>query len=98
MSTTNTGLMKMQKWLKSFIVKARYTVNNTTYTTELFKVEEDGEELIFYVYLDDKVSGTVTRVQLIDVDGDIFDDQVESVSKPSVNGLLAAFRYRIRRG
>lgn len=97
MAITNTGHNKLKDWLQNLIKEGRYTIGSTKYTTPLFKTERSGDVITFYLYLDDKVAGTITRFELIDKDGQVFDDQPDNISKPSLNGLLVAFKYTIRR-
>ncbi|TVX92232.1 hypothetical protein [Paenibacillus agilis] len=98
---TPAGHNKMKAWLQSFIKEGRYFVGNTAYTTPIFKVEQVGDLVTFYLYLTATGTGTgaqaITRFQLIDQDGDVFDDQPDSIEKPEVNGLLVVFKYTLRK-
>jgi hypothetical protein len=97
MSITATGHQKLKDWLKSFIKEGRYTVNGVTKTTPIFQVKQEGDVVTFYLYLDDTVSGTITKIQLIDQDGAVFDDQPDNITKSSINGLLVAFKYTLKK-
>ncbi len=72
-------------------------MNGTTYLTPIYKSDLTGDVITIYLYLDDSVSGKITRFELLDQDGDTFDDQPDSISKPSINGLLIAFKYTLKR-
>lgn len=97
MAITTTGHTKMEDWLENTIKEGKAVVGGVTYTVPIFKKERSGDVLTFYLYLDDSYSGTISQLQLIDQDGAVFDDQPDNISKPSVNGFLAAFKYTLKR-
>ncbi|MCM3567839.1 hypothetical protein [Neobacillus mesonae] len=97
MAISTTGHTKMKKWLKGLIKEGRYVINGSTQTAPIFNVQESGDTITFYLYFNDAISGSITKFQLIDQDGEVFDDQPDSISKSSLNGLLVAFKYTIKR-
>ncbi|XJZ25939.1 hypothetical protein ACF5W4_11055 [Bacillota bacterium Lsc_1132] len=97
MAITTEGHTKMKDWLQALIKEGRYTIAGVAKTTPIFKVERNGDVITFYLYLDNNISGTVTKFELIDKDGTVFDDQPDNIVKPSLNGLLATFKYTVRR-
>jgi hypothetical protein len=94
---TTAGHNKLKDYLQGLIKEGRYVIGSTTYTTPIFKVERSGDVITFYLYLADDVSGNISKFQLIDQDGVVFDDQPDSITKPAVNGLLVAFKYTVRK-
>ncbi|AYP68376.1 hypothetical protein HWB91_gp06 [Bacillus phage vB_BboS-125] len=99
MAITNTGHNKQVQFLHDLLSHARVTVGGQVFdNVPFFEIKREGSDVVtVHVYLDDRYSGTVSRIQLIDKDGAVFDDQPESVSKPTINGLLAVFKYTLRR-
>lgn len=79
------------------VKEGRYVVNGVTRTIPLFKTLQDGDQITFYLYLNDSVAGNITKYQLMDTDGDVFDDQPESITKQDINGTLVAFRYSLKK-
>ncbi|MFF2887027.1 hypothetical protein [Paenibacillus sp. NPDC057967] len=97
MSITTTGHNKLKDYLQGLIKEGRYYIGSTPTTVPIFKTERSGDVITFYLYLDDTVTGTINKFQLIDQAGAVFDDQPDSVAKPNINGLLVAFKYTLRR-
>lgn len=99
MAITSTGHNKQVEFLRSILSHARVTIGGQVRDNiEFLEVKREGTDLVVvHVYLDDTYEGTVSRVQLIDRDGDVFDDQPENVNKPMINGLLAVFKYTLRK-
>lgn len=95
MAITAEAHTKMKDWLQGQIKEGKAIVGGVTYTLPLFKVERNGDVISFYLYLNDAYNGTVTKFQLIDKDGTVFDDQPDNISKPATNGLLAVFKYTL---
>ncbi|MNC81091.1 hypothetical protein D3C75_1341130 [compost metagenome] len=56
-----------------------------------------GDVITVQFYLADTVSGTITKYQVIDKEGAVWDDQPTSITKPAINGLLITFKYTITR-
>jgi hypothetical protein len=97
MAITNTGHQKMKDWLQSKIAYLRYTNNGVDKTALIFNISQAGDVITVQFYLDDTVSGNITRFMVIDNDGAIFDDQPDNITKPTLNGLLVTFKYTLRR-
>lgn len=99
MAITNTGHNKQVEFLRNLVSHARVTIGGQVRDNiRLLEVKREGTDVVkIHVYLDDSYAGNVTKVQLIDRDGDIFDDQPENINKPMINGLLAVFKYTLRR-
>lgn len=87
----------MKDWLQGIIKEGKYFIGNTGYTTPIFKIERSGDVITFYLYLADDVAGNITKFQLIDQAGAVFDDQPDNIQKLAVNGLLVAFKYTLRK-
>ena len=97
MTLTTTAHTKTKNFFKSLVKEGRYVIGNVTYTISIFRVDQEGDQITFYLYLDDSIAGAITKWQLVDVDGEVFDDQPDSVEKKSINGVLVAFRYTLKK-
>lgn len=97
MALTATAHTKTKNFFRSLVKEGQYVIGNVTYTTPIFKTVQEEDQITFYLYLDDSIAGLITKWQLVDVDGEVFDDQPDSVEKKSVNGVLVAFRYTLKK-
>ncbi|MBL5768232.1 hypothetical protein MXL46_08140 [Heyndrickxia sporothermodurans] len=97
MAITTNGHTKLKNMLLNLIKEGQYTLDGKKYKTPLFKTELSGDIITIYLYLDDNVSGKITRFELLDQDGDTFDDQPDNITKPNINGLLISFKYSLKR-
>jgi hypothetical protein len=88
---------KMKNWLQNLISHGTYRIGSTTTTMPIQSITQAGDVITVQFYLADSVSGTITRFQVIDKDGEVFDDQPDSIVKPALNGLLVTFKYTISR-
>jgi hypothetical protein len=97
MTITNTAHTKIKNYFRSMIKEGRYTVGGVTKSINIFQIDQNGDKITVYLYLNDQIAGSITKYQLIDVDGDIFDDEPESITKTDLQGVLVAFRYSIQK-
>lgn len=88
---------KMKNWLKNLLSHGTYRIGSTTKTMPIHSINLTGDVITIQFYLDDTVSGTITKFQVIDLDGTVFDDQPDSITKPLQNGLLVTFKYTLKR-
>lgn len=94
---TTTAHNKTKTFFKNLVKEGQYVIGNVSYKIPIFQMNQDGDQITFYLYLDDSIAGAITKWQLIDVDGEVFDDQPDSVDKKSTNGVLVAFRYTLKK-
>ncbi|MEH7214792.1 hypothetical protein V7079_22805 [Priestia megaterium] len=97
MAITSTGHSKMKTWLKGFIKEGQYTLNGVKYKTPIYRTDITGDVITFMLYLDDSVTGTITRFELLDQDGASFDDTPDSINKKGISGLLVEFKYTLKK-
>ena len=97
MAITTAGHTKLKNWLMNTIKQGRFTKDGVQYFIPIFKVDLTGDVITIYLYLDDSVSGKITRIELLDQDGVTFDDQPDNITKPTINGLLVSFKYTLKR-
>lgn len=97
MAITTTGHTKMKTWLKNFIKEGQYTLNGVKYKIPIYQTDLTGDVVKFYLYLDDSITGKITRFELLDQDGSTFDDTPDNITKPSISGLLVEFQYTLKK-
>lgn len=95
MALTSTAHGKVKAWFQSMISHGTYTIGGTVTTMPIQSLTSSGDVITLQFYLADTVSGAITRFQVIDKDGAVFDDQPDSIQKPALNGLLVTFKYTI---
>lgn len=96
MALTTTAHTKVKTYFKNLVKEGRYIIGGVTKTTPVFKILQEGDQITVYFYLNDSVAGDITKFQVIDVDGEVMDDQPDSMTKKEINGLLVAFRFSIK--
>jgi hypothetical protein len=97
MSITATAHSKMKDWLRNKISHGTYTIGGVEKSMPIRSLTQSGDVATLEFYLDDSVSGTITKFKVIDTDGDVFDDQPDAITKPALNGLLITFKYTLKR-
>ncbi|WP_046180396.1 hypothetical protein [Domibacillus tundrae] len=97
MPITTTGHNEMKNWLFAFIKEGRYTIGGVKTTAPIYKSSLTGDVITIQLYLDDSVKGTITKFELMDQKGQVFDDQPDNIIKPETNGLLVTFKYTLKK-
>lgn len=97
MAITTTGHTEMKNWLLGFIKEGRYTIAGVKYLTPIYRSNVTGDVITIHLYLDDSVKGTITKFELMDQKGQVFDDQPDNITKPETNGLLISFKYTLKK-
>jgi hypothetical protein len=95
MALTTVALTKTKAWFQNMISHGTYTIGNVTTNMPIHSLSLTGDVITLRFLLADNVSGNITRFRVIDKDGEIFDDQPDSIQKPAINGLLITFKYTI---
>ncbi|MDH6370541.1 hypothetical protein M2444_002321 [Paenibacillus sp. PastF-3] len=88
---------KMKNWLQNLISHGTYRIGSAITIMPIQTITQVGDVITVQFYLADNVNGTINRFQIIDKDGEVFDDQPDSITKPALNGLLVTFKYTITR-
>ena len=87
----------MKNWLIGLIKEGRYTLGGVQNTIPIYRTDLTGDIITIYLYFDETISGKFTNFELIDQDGEVFDDQPDNIEKPNINGLLVSFKYTLKR-
>lgn len=97
MAITAGAHQEMKDWLKAKIAYGTYTIGSTVTQMLPDSVELAGDVITVVFTIADNVSGTITKFQIIDKNGAVFDDQPDSITKPATNGLTVTFKYTLKR-
>lgn len=97
MAITNTAHTKIKNYFRSLVKEGRYTIDGVTKSIDIFQIDQSGDNITVYLYLNDQIAGNITKYQLVDIDGEIIDDAPESITKKGIRGILVAFRYSIKK-
>lgn len=97
MAITTAAHESFKDWIQGRISHGNYTVDGQVKEMQIYKLERSGDVITVQFYLDDTVSGNISKFQVLATDGTVFDDQPDSITKPSLNGLLVTFKYTIKR-
>lgn len=91
---TQIGINKQLIRLRDSLSHATYLLNGQQRQVNIFKVDLDQNLIKVFVYLDDTVSGTVSKISLVDKDGDVVALADRQFVKPQSKGLYSVFAYR----
>lgn len=92
---TQTFLDKQANWMINQIDYADVRIDGSYQQIDIYDTDYSDNELSIYILLDNQVSGEVTEIRLIDVDGDTVKTQPDSIEKPSERLMLATFRFKL---
>lgn len=96
---SNTALTAIKNCIKNSVTQARYKVAGAYYTTEINSAEILGDGRLAITFLiDHSLPGdiTVTEVQLLDRNGNIWASKPENITRKSVQeGILYRYVFTI---
>lgn len=93
---TSDGISLIYDNIKNNLLKCQVLVNGSYKDIDIQKTEISGTSIKVYAYLDETITGTITKYRLIMNNGKIFDERNDSVTKDATRGLLTLFEYIIR--
>lgn len=93
---TPTALGKYKDFTKKIMSYGRYKIGSTFYNVPIHNVVVEGDKVYVYLLIDHYAVGTVTQCQLFDVDGDLFADKPDSITKDDTQGVLVRFSFLIQ--
>lgn len=93
---TQAGLTEIADTIKGIIAKGTYRIGSTTKDVPVFSTELAGNVVKVKLYLDDTISGTINRLQLISTKGTVLAERPDSIVKPGNKGLLAIFNIDVK--
>lgn len=91
----NNGIQRILDSVQSMAREARVTFSNGTKTLiPIRKVERAGKTIRIFFYVPaEQTARTITRVELIDNQGTVIDEQTDNVSVVRRQGFMTAFEY-----
>lgn len=100
---TSDGMNDLTKAFANIIDHASYICDGETQTIGIYKVELKGTKIRVFVYLNENQgNGIITKVQLVDKEGKVFDEKIDIIKKQEIGvsktpkGLLIVFDYGIQ--
>lgn len=100
---SNDGMNDLTKAFQNIIHHAAYVCDGETQTVGIYKVERKDSKIRIFVYLNENQgNGIITKVQLINNDGKVFDEKIDIIKKQEIGvratpkGLLIVFEYGIQ--
>lgn len=90
---TPIGINKQLLRLRDSLDYATFKENGTTKKVSIFRADVTDNKIKIYVYLDDTVTGKVSNISLVDVDGDIIAVAAREFTKPKTKGIYSVFAY-----
>ena len=93
---TSDGISLIYDNIKNNLLKCQVLVDGSYKDIDIQKTEISGTSIKVYAYLDETITGTITKYRLIMNNGKIFDERNDSVTKDATRGLLTLFEYIIR--
>ena len=93
---TAKGLEQTAKSIQAFLSFGQYVLNGVTKQVNIKKVVVTGSRIQVYLYLNSaEGTGNITKVQLVDIYGNIFAEKNDIINKPERKGLMVAFDITI---
>ena len=90
---------EIAKFLDQKIAKADVTINGVTYTVPVRRSIVTGSTVRKQIYLtqNDPI-GTITRVRLLDANGNVLDERTDTQYHEKGKGILLEFKYTVQEG
>lgn len=93
---TSYGINSIAKFIESNLSFCQYVRSGVTQKIDIRRIENTGNKIRVLIYFDSTVAaGNITKVQLIDKAGGVFDEKNDVYPKPDKKGLMIAFDYTI---
>ncbi|MBN4062736.1 MAG: hypothetical protein COA82_06580 [Alkaliphilus sp.] len=93
---TTQGKEAIAKSIELFLTHAEMTFEGAPRTVAIHKVEITGNKIRILVYFDDLVTGTITKIILLDNMGRIFLEKQDITTKTDMQGIMFAFDINIQ--
>lgn len=90
---TPKGINKQLLRLRDSLNYATYIENGTLKKVAIFRADVTDNKIKIYVYLDDTVTGKISNISLVDVDGDVIAVAAREFTKPQTKGIYSVFSY-----
>ena len=90
---TETGLVKLAQYYIDTISHVTYELDGEERRIEFFSKKVIGKKACAYVLLDENYKGTITKIRVIDKDGDIVAQDNRVYAKTTDKALYIAFKH-----
>ncbi|WP_044736679.1 hypothetical protein [Geobacillus kaustophilus] len=96
---TSLALQKIANFIDQNCVKADYTIDGKVYQGKIRRTIISGSNVIKHVYLTTRDPvGKVTKVRLLDADGNVFAELTSDKMHEKNKGLLFEFKFTVQEG
>lgn len=93
---TSYGINSIANFIQKNLSFCQYVVGGVTKKIDIRRIENTGNKIRVIIYFDSSIpAGNITKVQLIDIAGNVFDEKTDVYPKPDKKGTLIAFDYTI---
>lgn len=89
------GLNKTAGSILGLLDHARCILDGENQDIPIYDTKVEGNVVSVFVLFDNQYTGQITRVELIDTDGDVYASQPENVEKVDSKLFLATFKFTI---
>jgi len=89
------GIQQIVNSIQSFISHVEFTLNGLNRAQPIWKFEPKEQYIRILIFVDGAETGTITKVALIDFDGDVVDEKVD-LYEVDEKGRIIAFDYQIQ--
>lgn len=93
---TNIGIQKIAEAIGNIPVKGKIVINGTATELDIYKKSIKGNKLTIFLLIDDTITGTIEKKELIDSDGNTIFENAMSIDKTIDEGLLISFEINIK--
>lgn len=95
---SSDGLNLIYNNITGNLLKGQALINGSYKDIEVQKTELTANSVKIYLYLDETYSGQITGYRLITIDGKVFLERSENITKTTDKGLLVLFEIILQEG
>ena len=93
---TETGIKRIAEAIGNLAYKGKITINDTVSTIDIYRKTVSDNKLTIMLLIDDVVTGTITKKEIVNMDGEVIFENAMSMEKNIDEGLLVTFEINIR--
>lgn len=88
-------MINITNFIRSRIARGTYTINGVTKNVDIYASSVVGNTITIQLYFADSDAGQITAVKLINIEGGIFADKPDAITKVPNKGILVKFIFNI---
>lgn len=96
MKVTTDGINLLYDCIKANLLKCQVYIDGSYRDVEIESYEETDTSIKVFVYMDETYVGTIAKYRLIMINGKVFDERSDTITKDDTRGLLTLFEYKIK--